>query len=93
MEEEKFVLSILMTNEQKRVIEALFGHYNWNFIEARENNVKQISTSNKQQSVNADVVVPERSDEGEDDNVEENEEIPSDEETDHDMCSDCFLSL
>ena len=69
MEEEKIVLSILVTNEQKRAIEALFGQYNWDFIEARE-----------------------RSDEDADDDVEESEEVPSDEETDHDLCSDCFLS-
>ena len=92
MEEEKIVLSILVTNEQKRVIEALFGHYNWDFIEARENNVAQTSTSNQHQSAIDNVVVPERSDEDADDDVEESEEVPSDEETDHDICSDCFLS-
>ena len=92
MEEEKNVLSIVVTNEQKRVIEAHFGHYNWDFIEGSENNVEQISTSNQHQSANDNVVVPERSDEDADDDVEESEEVQSDEETDHDMCSDCFLS-
>ena len=81
----KIVLSILVTNEQKRVIEALFGHYNWDFFEARGNNVEQTSTSNQHQSANDNVVVPERSDEDADDDVEESEEVPSDEETDHDV--------
>lgn len=34
MEEEKFVLSILVTREQKLVIEALFNHNNWDFVES-----------------------------------------------------------
>ena len=54
MEEEKFVLSILVTNEQKLVIEALFGHNNWDFTEVpvRTNEDVQMSTSNQLQSAN-----------------------------------------
>ena len=98
MEEEKFVLSILVTNEQKIVIEALFGHNYWDFTEVpvRTNEDVQMSTSNQLQSANEIVTEPNGNDEsvdnGDDGNAEENEQLASDEETDSDMCDDCLLS-
>ena len=98
MEEEKFVLSILVTNEQKRVIEALFGHNNWDFTEVpvRTNEDVQMSASNQLQSANEIVTEPNGNDEsvdnGDDGNAEENVQLASDEETDPDMCDDCLLS-
>lgn len=97
MEEEKIVLSILVTKERKLVIEALFGHNNWDFTEVRNNDDVQMSASNQLQSANENAIEPNGNDEnvgdGNDGNAEENEEqLTSDEETDPDMCGDCLLS-